>query len=328
MGRLTPQVRVRLAFLSFYQQVKDVSLTCKTFKISRQTFYKWKKRYNPQNLFSLEDHPRAPKRKRQPLLSREKEKELKEFRENHLKQGKIKLAIMYEKERGEKISSWQFQRVIEKYQLYPDKVKAERLRTKKQRGKGAKRVRINKINPKDYIIKEKPFFFCTDTIVLYLPWGKKRYILTAIDYFKRLSFARTYKTKSSLSAFDFLLRLNLLVDGKISAILSDNGSEFAKYFETACQRLKITHIFTRVKTPKDNAKNERFNRTLKEEFLALSETFEEHLANDDLTQANKELTEWLIFYNFRRPHQALAYQTPMEYTCQQVSAMYPSSTLT
>jgi transposase InsO family protein len=49
-------------------------------------------------------------------------------------------------------------------------------------------------------------------------------------------------------------------------------------------------------------------------------------AGTDLTEANRELTNWLIFYNFTRPHQTLAYQTPMEYTNDQVSAMSPSST--
>jgi len=34
-----------------------------------------------------------------------------------------------------------------------------------------------------------------------------------------------------LSSFDFILTLSMLVNGKIAAILSDNGSEFAKYFE-------------------------------------------------------------------------------------------------
>lgn len=102
-----------------------------------------------------------------------------------------------------------------------------------------------------------------------------------------------------------------LVDGRIAAILSDNGSEFAKYFEEACKRLKIVHIFTRVKTPQDNPMDERFNRTLKEEFIKVNEYFEEYLADTDLTKANRELTKWLIFYNFTRPHQALNYLTPM-----------------
>ena len=32
--------------------------------------------------------------------------------------------------------------------------------------------------------------------------------------------------------------------------------------------------------------------------------------NSDVKIFNKDLTEWLIEYNFNRPHQALGYQTP------------------
>ncbi len=122
-----------------------------------------------------------------------------------------------------------------------------------------------------------------------------------------------------------------MVNGKIAAIISDNGGEFAKYFEEALKRLKITHIYTRVKTPKDNSINERFNRTLKEEFMQTDEYFEPLLTEADLTDANKRLTEWLIFYNLQRPHQTLKYKTPIEwyndnYRLMKVLPMYPTYT--
>ena len=155
---------------------------------------------------------------------------------------------------------------------------------------------------------------------MYLPYGVKRYILTAVEHEKKIAYARCYSNKSSLSAFDFLLRLNLLVDGKISAILSDDGSEFSKYFKKACGRLKIIHIFTRVKTPKDNSINERFNRTIQEEFIEVDEYFE------------PLLTDWLIFYNLVRPHQSLKYETPIgwynrNYKLKGVLPMCPTSTI-
>jgi len=128
-----------------------------------------------------------------------------------------------------------------------------------------------------------------------------------------IAYARCYSSKSSLSSFDFILRFSLLVNGKISAILSDNGSEFAKYFDEACKKLKITHIFTRIKTPKDNSVNERFNRTLKEEFLAVDEYFEPLLTQSDLSEANNLLTSFLIFYNLKRPYCSLNYQTSIEW---------------
>jgi putative transposase len=83
-----------------------------------------------------------------------------------------------------------------------------------------------------------------------------------------------------------------------------------------------------VKTPKDNAINERFNRTLEEEFMEESEYFEPALTFTDLRQANRLLTEWLIFYNFERPHQTLKYKTPIEwynnYKLKEVLPMYPT----
>lgn len=42
--------------------------------------------------------------------------------------------------------------------------------------------------------------------------------------------------------------------------------------------------------------------------MALSE-----VGLDDIDEANKDLTKWLIKYNSYRPHQALDYKTPLEY---------------
>lgn len=73
--------------------------------------------------------------------------------------------------------------------------------------------------------------------------------------------------------------------------------------------------------PKDNAVNERFNRTLQDEFLALGNM------RADTIAFNQRLTEWLIEYNFRRPHQALNYMPPISFSFKyhKVLPMYPSS---
>jgi transposase InsO family protein len=97
----------------------------------------------------------------------------------------------------------------------------------------------------------------------------RRYILTAIDRHTKVAFARMYTHHSSFSARDFLYRLHLLLDGKIENVQTDNGSEFHRYFEDACQKLGLEHYWSRTQTPKDNAVNERFNRTLQEEFLSM-----------------------------------------------------------
>ena len=335
MGEPSILAQQRLSMLDLYYQLKNVSLVCRVFKVSRKTFYKWKKRFEEsgKKLSFLENQSRAPKRKREKQLTWEQEVRIKRLRKQHLTLGKAKLQIIYQKRYKQYISQHHIQYVIEKYNLYPDPNQAKRVRTKRIKNRGKRKTRIFEVNPLSLITKDKPFFFCLDTIVLYLPWGVKRYILTAIDYQKKLGFAYCYSSPSSLSAFDFLLRLLALTEGRISAVLTDNGSEWEKYFEAACHKLKIKHIFTRVKTPKDNSINERFNGTIKKEFLNQSETFEYYLAENNIQKANKELIKYLIFYNFERPHQALNYQTPMGYTNKVLQSlgvlpMYPSRTQT
>jgi transposase InsO family protein len=112
--------------------------------------------------------------------------------------------------------------------------------------------------------------------------------------------------------------------GKIKNIQIDNGSEFLKYFDKACKELNINHYFSRNHTPKDNSTNERFNRTLKEEFLRQGNFYL------NLQKFNQVLTEWLVEYNFQRPHQALGYIPPINFQAKylKVLPMYPSSTLT
>ena len=110
------------------------------------------------------------------------------------------------------------------------------------------------------------FFLQVDTIVVY--WGNvKRYILTAVDHASKLGYVRMYKTHSFKAAADFLYRLQYLINQHILNLQTDNGSEFANYFEQVSLILGIDRYFSRVRTSKDNSEIERFNETLKYEWL-------------------------------------------------------------
>ena len=153
----------------------------------------------------------------------------------------------------------------------------------------------------------------TDMIPVALDFGnrhrnsQKRYIITAGDEYSRVAYARMYTSHASSAATDFFRRLYYLLDGNILHVRTDNGSEFHKHFETALQELHLTHWWSRPKTPKDNPRNERFNRTLKEEFLQFGNY------HSDPQVFNTKLTEWFVGYNAIRPHQALGYQTPLAF---------------
>jgi len=138
------------------------------------------------------------------------------------------------------------------------------------------------------------------SIVIYCN-GLKRHILTAVDHASKLGYAQVYKNKSSRSTADFLYRLCYLVGQPIENLQTDNGSEFAWEFEQASAQLGIQRCFSRAKTPKDNPQIERFNQTIEYEWLY---NFNLSLDPEEL---NPRLTEWLIAYNFNRPHQSLSY---------------------
>jgi len=315
--KLSPEARKRLKWMDYYRKCQNVTKTCRHFDISRKTFYYWKRRYDPSNLLTLEDRSRAPKNTRQKEITPQQESRIVFLRKQHLVWGKLKLQKLYRNIYQEKISSWKIQYTIQKYKLYPNPVKNEKLQKKRKRNQAKKRITE---------LKKQPFpgfLIALDVMTVY--WnGLKRYILTAIDTVSKIPFARMYTTKSSRSAADFLQRLFYLLDGSFLNALHDNDSAFHKEFVQACQKLGISQYWSRPRTPTDNPVNENFNGTLKREFLRVGNF------HPDPVLFNKELTEWLISYTFVRPHQALGYDTPWQFyqKTAKVLPMYSSSART
>lgn len=314
-AHISPEAKKRLAWFDHFRKTKNVAKTCRYFGISRKTFYSWQKRYDAHKLVSLESHSSEPRRKRVRMTTPEQETRIVVLRRQHIRYGKEKLARIYASNYGEPMTPWKVQKVIEKYKIYYRP--AKNARTQAKRRKAEKRKRITQLRKKPV----SGFLICLDTIVIY--WGGvKRYIFTGIDAVSKIAFARMYTTKASYNGADFLTRLAFLLDGKITNVGHDNGSEFQKHFAATCAKLGYAQYFSRPNTPKDNAVCERFNQTLKHEFLQLGNF------NANPEQFNPRLTEWLVEYNFRRPHQTLGYLPPINYEARYLKVLprYPSST--
>ncbi len=307
----------RLDWLIYYESKanKNASQTCRHFSISPKIFYAWKNRFDGKNLRLLENKSTAPIGKRKREITRAEEQRIVALRKRHIRWGKMKLVRLYRNEYGTVISSWKIQYTIRKYKLYYHPKKNEKLQAKRKRSQAKKRITE---------FKKKPFpgyLIALDTVVIH--WNNtKRYILTCIDTVSKIAFAKMYTTKSSRNAADFLRRMVYLLDGSVLNALNDNGSEFHKEFIEACLKLNLSQYWSRNHTPEDNPMNERFNKTLKEEFIQLGNY------TDDVVIFNQRLTEWLIEYNFVRPHQALGYDTPWEFyqKTAKVLPMYSSRT--
>ena len=306
LGRdiLSTHAQLKLEWIIFYhtQGEENAKLTALHFGISRKTFHKWFSRFDETNLRTLEEHSKAPLNVRQKDLSPWEESRIIKLRRAHIRWGKMKLQRLYIRQYDEYISSWKIQKVIESRNLYYDRQKVGKQRQK--RLKGRPRNRITKLP----ISKDINYLWHVDTVILTMAGGGYRFLLTAIDQVSKLAYARLYSSHHSKYAKDFLLRLEYLTENGIANIHHDNGSEFARDFTAACQELNLPQWYSRVRTPKDNAVLERFNRTIQEDFV---NSWNVDPVNVD--DFNRQLTDWLVEYNDIRPHQTLAYQTPLEY---------------
>lgn len=323
--KLSFRAQLKLEWIIFYhtQRRENATKTAKQFGITRKTFHKWNKRFEEKHFVGLEEVSRAPHTKRKRTTTRAQEQQIIRLREKHIRCGKMKLQKRYTRIYGEWISSWHIQKVIEAKQLYFDKKQIQQQKHRRSVRKIQKRKRITTFTKQPI----PHYLWHVDTVVFTLPEGGYRYLLTAIDEDSKLAYAHLYTTHTSRNASDFLLRLEYLTGNQLINIHHDNGSEFAKEFIEACAKLNLQQWYSRPRTPKDNPVLERFNRTIQEEFIEVTDV---DLA--DAAYFNEVLLDWLIDYNEYRPHQALDYLTPLQYlekyytTINEVSPMSPSYT--
>jgi len=299
--------QLRLEWIIFYETAsnKDASYTSRYFNISRKTFHKWNRRFSEsrRNVASLKDKSKSPINRRKWQVTPTEETRIYKLRKDHMLYGKKKIKRLYFRFYGDDISTWKIERVIRKHRLYPDPVKHKRIQSRRAKGKANPRIRVSNL-PKPQSIGG---LWHIDSIILNFD-NVRRAIITGIDELSKIAYAKMYISNNSKYTKDFIQRLIYLTEGNISVIHTDNGSEFDGYFSEAISELGIPRVYSRPHTPKDNPVNERFNRTIQENWL------EGAIFNpEDLEEANKQITEWLIEYNTFRPHESLDQLTPLEY---------------
>lgn len=243
---ISAEAKQRLEWIIFYQTVgkRNAKATAAYFGISTKTFHKWKSRFNPHVIQSLEGQSRAPKKKRVWQVSRQEEEPIVSLRKANLEFGKKKLQVIYQREYGSYISTWKIERVVRKHKLYPDPVRhnSEVKRQKKRKFK----LRIHQV--KDVLGQVNSFGFLWHIDAIIICWyGTRRIIFTALEDITKIAFARVYATNTSGYAEDFLRRLMYLAQGKVNLMHSDNGAEFKGAFERACETLGIVQVYSRPK---------------------------------------------------------------------------------
>ena len=165
-----------------------------------------------------------------------------------------------------------------------------------------KRIRL----PADYEHNMPGDLVALDSVIEYIgPHRKKLYFICAIDIATRIGIAIATNKHTSKEAAKVLKLMKQVLGVNIDAVLTDNGSEFLGDFHDACIKEKITHFFSRPRTPKDNAINERFNQTVQKGFYWRCDL------TKPVEEINEKLAEWLIEYNCLRVHESLNMRPPV-----------------
>ena len=133
------------------------------------------------------------------------------------------------------------------------------------------------------------------------------YVHVAVDDHSRVAYVEILADQGGASCAAFLTRAVAWFATQgipVVRVLSDNGPGYLSgAFQAACAALGVRHRRTRIYTPRTNGKAERFIQTLLREW-AYAVPYPSSAARQEALQA------FLDYYNRRRPHASLNYDSP------------------
>lgn len=304
---LSPEALRRLKIIDWHlANGANVSKTCRHFTVSRQTLYRWLKRFNPKDLRSLEDRSSRPKRCKQATWTTQEVLAVKQMRERHTAWGKLKLAVLLARQ-GLRLSASRVGRILAYLKRTGQLI--EPLRRFSARRRQWKRQYATR-KPRTYEAKLPGDIVQLDTMDVRPEPGIVLKQFTTVDVVSRWSVPTIASNATALLASRALDNLIERMPFPIKAIQVDGGSEFMAEFEDACQQKGILLFELPPRSPKLNGRVERANRTYREEFYNSSD------ATPTVAGLATHLRLWEHTYNHVRPHQALGMLTPAEFLSQ------------
>lgn len=288
---LSPEARQRLSWMDAYRECGNAAKVCRHFSIPLRTFWRWKKRYDPWDLGSLESRRRGPRRPPQ-RTPRDVELEVLSLRRKHPQWGRAKLAILLARELGERSPAERtVGRILTRHAL------SVRYRTRKRK---PPKPRFNKADarlPGDLV----------EVDTKYVSLNRRRmYQYTAIDAVSRWRHAEIHPALDGETTVAFLASLKEAAPFAMRVIQTDNGKEFQKKMDSWCKRNGIRHVFTHKARPVENGRVERSHRTDEQEFWS------EGGHGTTVTELRDHFSRYMAIYNTERPHWALGGRTPMQ----------------
>lgn len=291
----------RLAWMDWYQRAGNARLTCRYFGIAPSLFWKWRARFLKLGVRGLEDRSTRPRRVRQPTTPLTTTDLIRRLRTNHPEFSKYKIAVILKRDHSVVVSASTVGRIFGRYGLFfPTPVKPK--------GHPQRRTHTQRL-PREMVVSQPGQLIEVD--VKHLPTiGRKHYAFVAIDRVTKQTAIHVASTISSRQAAVAWKKALTQFRTPPQAVLGDNGSENLGAFQELLTQLQTPQYWARPRTPKDKPYVERMIGTLERECIQWGGLVL------DVKEQQAEIDQWLHKYHDYRPHQALGYLTPNEYSDQ------------
>jgi putative transposase len=304
---LSRQAQLRLRWMSHYlTHGRNAAFTCRHFGISRQTFYRWWRRYDPQNLATLEERSHRPRHLRRPTWRPEQSARVLALRRQYPRWGKDKLHHLLKKQ-GMPLSTSMVGRMLADLKRRGVLIEAPRPSVLTRRRRKLRQRPWATRKPRFWPVRSPGDLVGIDTKQIRPARGIVLHHFSARDVVSRWDVVQAQAQATAETAVQFLDVLLARMPFPIAALQVDGGSEFAAEFEQACQQRRLPLFVLPPRSPKLNGHVERAHRTHNEEFYEVTPD------RWTLPELNRQLRAWEQVYNTIRPHQALGYATPLEF---------------
>lgn len=147
----------------------------------------------------------------------------------------------------------------------------------------------------------------------YIWGGRDRwcYLFSVLDVFTRIWIGYAFDTRAgkenAIMSVNNALASNSRIDTSRLVLRVDNGSQYrSREFTESMKALGIKLEFIFVNTPEQNGHIESFQKTLKREYIWVSDF-------KDYQEAEGAISDAFHDYNEKRPHSSLGYKTPLEF---------------
>jgi len=321
-------IKNKLGLLELAEYLKNVSEACRIMGYSRDTFYRVKKAYEEGGIEALKEKSRrVPNIKNR--VSQEIEQAVLDMALEEPSYGQKKVSDELRR-RGIFISPAGVRCVWLRHNLETFKKRLKALEehvaktgavlTESQL-KALEKAKEEKMAWGEIETEHVGYLGAQDTFYVGTLKGVGRiYQQTFIDTYSSVGFAKLYTSKAPINSADLLNDRVIPFFDKygipILRILTDRGTEFCGKpdrhdYELFLALNDIDHTKTKAKNPQTNGICERFHRTILEEFYSVA--FRKKIYHS-LDELQRDLDEWIVKYNHRRPHQGKRCQgrTPME----------------